>query len=295
MKIRELKTKAVWAVRDILTYVSPSLNTRFLFWWYMKENPNLSNPKTLNEKVSWLKLHSYKHNPDVKRCADKFRVREYIEEKGLGQLLIPLIAVYDTPNDILWEELPQQFALKLNVGCGCNLICTDKALLDMSSVKKMLNRWDRGKYYLHSAEWQYKDVEKKYIVEKCLPIKNGKLPTDYKFYCFHGRCEAIMVCTDRVIGNGAKFFYLDRDWVPFTNYSYCVEKPKEFDRALGYAEKLAGSFPIVRVDLFIEDDEIYFGELTFTPAAGIDTDLKFIPSGKTENLDSYLGSLIKNL
>ena len=286
------KAKIMYNIRSFLTIISPVLNTKFLFWWYLKENIDLSNPKTFNEKVSWLKLNSYKNNPMVKRCADKYQVREYILEKDLKELLIPLIGVYDKFEDIEWDALPNEFALKLNVGCGCNLICTNKLELNIQDVMKTLKKWKKEKYYLQSAEWQYKDVQPKFIIEKCLPICNNKLPADYKFYCINGKCEAIMLCLDRKIGKGANFYFLDREWNTFFDYKEQIKKPKELEKALKYAEILAKDFPVVRVDLFIEEGNIYFGELTFTPSAGIDTDLKFIPKGMNITFDEYLGSLI---
>ena len=36
-----------------------------------------------------------------------------------------------------------------------------------------------------------------------------------------------------------------------------------------FAESISERFPFVRVDLFVIEDKIYFGELTFTPAGGI--------------------------
>lgn len=292
MNVANFKAQVMHNVRSILTKISPTLNTKFLFWWYFKEKIDLSNPKTFNEKVSWLKLNSYKDDPVVKRCADKYQVREYIIEKGLEELLIPLIGVYDCPEEIDWEALPNEFALKLNVGCGCNLICSNKSSLNMHDVMKMLKKWKKEKYYLQSAEWQYKDVQTKFIIEKCLPIRNNQLPEDYKFYCINGRCEAIMLCRDREIGNGANFYYLDREWNAFFDYEEKIEKPNELEKALEYAEFLAKDFPVVRVDLFIEEGGIYFGELTFTPSAGIDSDLRFVPKGMKIMLDDYLGQLI---
>lgn len=76
------------------------------------------------------------------------------------------------------------------------------------------------------------------------------------------------------------------------DYEEKIEKPNELEKALEYAEFLAKDFPVVRVDFFIEEGGIYFGELTFTPSAGIDSDLRFVPKGMKIMLDDYLGQLI---
>ena len=64
------------------------------------------------------------------------------------------------------------------------------------------------------------------------------------------------------------------------------------DQAFDLAEKLSKNFPFVRVDLYIIGEKIYFGELTFTPAAGLDSDFKFVPPGGKEDADIMLGKLL---
>lgn len=284
-------------IRNAITIVSPKLSSKLLYRRYFHRKLNLKNPKSFNEKVCWLKLNSYSNNDTVKICADKYRVRQYIEEKGMGNLLIPLIGVVDNSKELIWDELPDQFALKLNVGCGCNIICTDKSKLRYEDVRAQMDEWQQEKYYLRSGEYQYKDIPQKFIIEKCLPIHNGKLPPDYKFYCSNGKCEVIMLCTDREIGKGANFYYFDPKWNLFKNpnidyENVNIEKPKMLSEAIKYAEQLSKGFPVVRVDLFLENNNIYFGELTFTPAAGMDTDFNFIPEGMNITLDEYLGQRV---
>lgn len=300
MNNRSIASNIKLKIRGFLTIISPRLNTKVTYYRCLHKKINLKNPKTFNEKVSWLKLNEYKNNELVKKCADKYRVREYIEKKGCAELLIPLLGVYDNEKDVEWERLPNQFALKLNCGCGCNLICTNKSKLDFDEIKKTMKAWRKEEYYLHSAEYQYKNVKKKFIIEKCLPIHDGKLPVDYKFYCIDGKCVLIMLCTDREIGNGANFFYFDREWNLLTEEEgkenqILIKKPERLDEAIKYAEKLAEDFKVVRVDLFLEENKIYFGELTFTPAAGMDDDLELKPISLGMSLDEWLGKMVKDL
>ena len=49
-----------------------------------------------------------------------------------------------------------------------------------------------------------------------------------------------------------------------------VEKPKIFDELIEKAELLASNFHHARVDFFIVNDQLYFGEITFTNGAGFD-------------------------
>lgn len=122
---------------------------------------------------------------------------------------------------------------------------------------------------------------------------------DYKFYCMNGKASSVMVCVDRKDGQHPKFFFLDREWnkLPYTEERFLypdlvIEKPKMIDQAFDLAEKLSKNFPFVRVDLYIIGEKIYFGELTFTPAAGLDSDFKFVPPGGKEDADTTLGKLL---
>lgn len=282
---------------ETLTRISPKLNTKAYYFRKFGKRLNLENPSTLNEKILKLKLEDYMYNPIIKKCADKYTVREYIEKTGCGEILIPLIAVYDSPAQINWESLPDKFAMKWNFGCGFNIICTDKALMNRDTVIHQMEEWGkRDDYYLSHSEMQYKDVKKKIVVEEYLDAGKDKLPEDYKFYCMNGVCRTIMVCKDREIGKKARYFFMSRDWAL---YPYSVEaidspnenipKPSCIDEAIEYAERLSKGFPFVRVDLYIIDNKIYFGELTFTPAAGMDTDLKVIPPNSDRNVDAIFG------
>lgn len=276
-----------------LTLISPKLNTRFIYYYKFRKKLDLEHPKTLNDKILWLKFNTYWNNQLIKQCADKYAVRNYIKKCGYTDLLNELIGVYDSVDDIPWAALPNKFALKLNTGCACNLICTDKATLDVEKVKKLLKKWMRKNYYLEYSEMQYKDVKKYILIEKFLGDDDGNLPLDYKFYCFNGESKYVMVCTDRKNGKNANFFYFNREWEmqPFTREALegqdtVIEKPDKIDEAFEIAEALSKDFPFVRVDLYIVKGKIYFGELTFTPSAGMD-------DSRLTSTDQILGDSLK--
>ena len=47
-----------------------------------------------------------------------------------------------------------------------------------------------------------------------------------------------------------------------------AHKPENLDEMLELARVLAKDIPFVRVDFYIVDGQIYFGEITFFPASG---------------------------
>lgn len=153
-----------------LTLISPTLNTKARYRQTFKRRLPLENPQTLNEKILWLKLNRYMKDPLVIQCADKYAVRSYVEECGCGDILNELYAVYDSVDEIVWEDLPQQFALKWNFGAGKNVICADKSQLDKDAVLRQLRKWGKDRCWLPHSEMQYKYIPKKIICERFISV-----------------------------------------------------------------------------------------------------------------------------
>ena len=279
-----------------LTRISPEINTRVTYLIKFRRRLDLEHPQTLNEKNLWLKLRCYADDPLVKQCADKYRVREYVRACGLGHILNDLIAVYDSPRKIRWKELPQQFALKLNVGCGCNHIVTDLSAESVPALKREVRRWFRSApgYYLGYSEMQYRGVKPYVLVERSLadPVR-GTFPEDYKVYCFHGEAKFILVCVGREAGH-PKFYFFDRDWnlarinrdSQAAPADFTLEQPKCLDALLQAAETLSKPFPFVRADFYVDHDRVIFGELTFTPAGAMD-------NARLPETDRMMGALLR--
>lgn len=279
-------------IRSIVTLISPTLNTKLVYYLNFKKRIDLKNPKTLDEKIQYLKLHDYYKNPLISQCADKYAVREYLKDCGCEEIINELYGAYDRVEDIPWDDLPKQFVLKWNFGCGQNIICFDKSKLDIDDAIKKLKKWYRirNTFYLPTSEMQYRDITPKIVCEKLIETENGALPTDYKFYCFNGKADCVLVCFGRQSdGHGAKYYFFDRDW-NLKRYNkagkeapegFTIPKPENIDILFDYAEKISKPFPFVRADFYLEKGKITFGELTFTPCGGFDvnrlpeTQLKF--------------------
>lgn len=262
---------------SFLTILSPKLNTKLFYKRRMKEKLNLDSPQKFNEKIQWLKLNELYPNQLVTKCADKWEVRKYIKECGYEDILTNIIGVYNNVDEIDFDKLPNKFVLKWNFGSGYNIICYDKTNLNIRVTKKILNIWGKSKFHLLNSELHYKDIKRKIICEEFIDPIEGKLPVDYKLYCYNGKFKYIMVCTGRENGKTA-FYFFDREWnfkkIDKDNPSLPskgIMKPKKLSEMIEIAENLSKGFTFVRVDLYYSNDSIYFGELTFTPAAGLDT------------------------
>lgn len=272
----------------LLCGISPKLSVKFWYRLYLKKPLDLEHPKTLDEKIQWMKLYYYKDNPLVYQCADKFRVRDYVKNCGLEHILNDLIATYHSANEINWDVLPKKFVLKWNFSNGGNIICSDKSKLDRKQAIKELNRFQKIKPHLKYAEPQY-DVEKVLLCEKFIETQNGEAPVDYKFYCFNGEAKYVLCCYGRSIDHRPAFYFFDKDWQlqRFNKMGkeapegFTMPKPEGMDDLFHYAEILSKPFPFVRADFYLEKGKAYFGELTFTPGGGYDmnrlpeTQLKF--------------------
>ena len=274
--------------RYLLCSISPKLSASFWYRRYLKQPLDLKNPKTLDEKIQWMKLYYYKDNPLVYQCADKYRVREYVKECGLEHILNELFYSYHSADEIDWDALPQKFVLKWNFGNGGNIVCSDKSKLDIKQATKELNHFQKLKAHLRCAEPQY-DVEKVLLCEKFIETENGEAPVDYKFYCFNGEAKYVLCCYGRSLDHRPAFYFFDKDWhlQRFNKMGkeapegFTMPKPEGMDDLFHYAEILSKPFPFVRADFYLEKGKAYFGELTFTPGGGYDmnrlpeTQLKF--------------------
>lgn len=249
---------------------SDEVMSKIYFRIVMKQKLNLEVPKTFNEKLQWLKLYYYPQNPLVIKCSDKYAVREYIESKGYGDKLVPLLGVWNNAKQIEWNELPNQFVMKCTHGCAYNIVVSDKKNLNKEHTIKQLNSWLKEDFGSFNIELHYSKIKQRMITcEEFL----GDCITDYKFFCFNGRPECIYVSNDLIHDRRAQigFFDLKGKKIPLYRDDYTdmavVDLPPYFDDMRHIAEDLATDFPFVRVDFFIANGTYYFAELTFTPGA----------------------------
>lgn len=269
----------------------PEFYAKAHYFIRFKRKLNLSNPTSFNEKIQWVKFNELS-NDIYTRCADKYKVREYVSSKGCGEILNVLYGVYDKPQDIDYDALPEKFALKCNHGAGYNIICNDKSSMDVEKTNKKLTEWLKQDYSANFVEPQYRKIERKILCEKFIENERGGFPDDYKFYCFNGKPYAVMVCVGRDKGT-PKFYYFDMNWNPLPfedtikliNENQHPKMPDGFDIMKDYAIKLASDFKFVRVDFYLLNGMVIFGELTFTPSAGLDVAL--------QEADNVLGSQLK--
>ena len=276
--------------------ISPKLNTQLRFLDMYGQVINLNTPTSFSEKLSWLKINEYSKNDLVAKCSDKYAVRDYVIECGLGEYLNDLIGVYKNVDDVPWADLPDSFVLKWNFGSGYNYICPDKTKADIKKTANVLKKWGRKEYWRVYSELQYKKCNKLLLCEKYLIPAQGIKLLDYKIYCFSGVPKAILIM-DRDEPETIRASFVTTNWemIPGKLERYEIlenpEKPVCLRQMLNAASILSKGFPFVRVDFYDTNHGLVFGEMTFTPHGGIypsETPSKVIDMGELLKIDDYM-------
>lgn len=259
--------KALGVMADMLgPKRAKELDARFRF----KRRLDLDNPSTLAEKISWIELNT--DQTLAARLTDKYEVRGYIEKKGLSHILIPLVGgPWGDVADIDDEALPEQFVLKATHGCEMNYICKDKSFLNTAEMLHLAKDWLACDYPRACVEPHYKLIPHRVYAEQYVGGMDGVI--DYKFHCINGEPSFILTCSERE--RALKLNLYDLEWNaleglrgPMKNIKD-VARPNTLSEMIEIARILASDFDFVRVDLYEKDEKVYFGELTFSPAAGV--------------------------
>ena len=262
---------------------------RMIFRSEMGAELNLENPKTFNEKIQWLKL--YDRKPLYHQLVDKYEVKQYIADKIGQEYIIPTLGIWENVDDILFDQLPDQFVLKCTHDSGSVMICKDKAAFDTEAAKKKLASHMKKSTYWFGREWVYKGITPRIIAEPYLEDGTGGL-TDYKVLCFSGEPKLIEVHSGRMSDAHTQDFYTT-DWGRTDIVQTCepmsdtvAPRPPQLELMLALSRELAQGLVHIRVDWYIVGNQLLFGELTFYDGSGF---AEFVD----EKWDQLLGSWIQ--
>ena len=261
-----VSTKTLWPDK---TYLS------ILFWCQMGNRMNWKNPKTFSEKIQWLKL--YDRRPEYTIMVDKVKAKEYVASILGEKYIIPTLGVWDDPDKIDFDVLPDRFVMKCNHNSGLGMyICKDKSKMNVEKVKEELRKGLMENYYIVNREWPYKNVPRRILAEQYIdpdPTAND-LP-DFKFFCFNGEPKYCQVISGRNEKMCIDFF--DKDWnhqlfhepreYPFADIT--PKRPEHLEQMWDAARQLAQNKPFSRIDFYDVNGHVYFGEITFFPTTGM--------------------------
>jgi len=233
---------------------------------------NLNEPNTFTEKIQKMKIED--HNPLYIKIADKYEVRSYVEERIGSEYLTKIYGIYNTPNEINFEKMPDKYVLKTTHDSGGCIIINDKTIINQTRIKKKLYKYMKRNFYWKGREWCYKDISPRILCEELLEDNEKKDLYDYKFFCFHGKPRLLFVASNR--SEKPKYDFFDMDFhhldinVDECNTAIKIEKPTNYNKMIELAEKLAQGFEQVRVDFYNISGRIIFGELTLYHLSGFE-------------------------
>ena len=234
--------------------------------------PHLRCPRSLNEKIVHREL--FNQHPLSPVIADKWRVREYVESKGLKRILNDVYFVVDAADRIPFADLPDKYVIKPNHGSGCCVVVRDRRAADVEAIVAQCEAWLKLRVSSLSRTYvtHYDSIPPRIVVERFIEDERYAVPTDYKFLCFHGRVRYLYVIDRSGVQSTCTFF--DPEWrkLPIS-YDYpvaeSVPRPARLAEMVEVAERLSAGFDFVRVDLYSPNDSaVVFGEMTLSPTAG---------------------------
>ena len=238
------------------------------YYLRMGKKLQLSNPQTFTQKLNWLKL--YDRNPYYTKLVDKYEVKNIVAEKIGEEYVVPLYGVYDRFDDIDFNKLPDSFVLKTTHDSGGLVVVKDKSSFDVAAAKKKIEKSLKTNYWKYGREWPYKNVPHRIIAEEYIPSLGKEDSIEYKLTCMNGECRMVSICQGipHVSWDTRWNDHFDRDWnrmdfvMEYRNTNKDYKKTPIIEKMMKLSEILAADLPTARVDFYVVDDKIYFGEIT---------------------------------
>lgn len=234
--------------------------------------PDYENPRTLNDKVAHLLENYFLKSPITCVIGTKYLAKKYVADIVGKEHVVPLLDVWDNPEDIDWNKLPNRFVLKSvrgNYGREV-IIVTDKSKLNIPDTIDKLKKFCKAPGMI--------DIHKKRIIAEELLENDGKPVVDYKFFCSYGKplvayCLEMKKNSNTDIDSKTFSFYTIPDWkalpVKAGKHEYNnLPKPKNFEKMLEICKKLSAPFPLIRIDLYENGNRVFVGEITEDASGG---------------------------
>jgi hypothetical protein len=269
--LRLIVNKLTYCIKSDETYLKIIYFLTFGKWLDFEHPEKFT---TFNEKIQWLKLNS--NTPLHTQMVDKYEVRDIIQKKLGEGFTFPLLGVWNSFDEIDFSKLPEQFVLKPTHDSGSIVFCRDRKTFNLAAARKKLTKALKRNYYWLGRETPYKNVKPRLIAEPLMTDNTEKTDLkDYKLFCFDGEVKIIQVDYDRFTNHHRNLYTPEWQLIDaFIMYpndpTHIIPPPEALPRMLEIASKLSKGFPFIRIDLYVINQKIYFGEFTFFHGGGLE-------------------------
>lgn len=252
------------------------LYLQLLYYKHFRKFLDFNYPRTFNEKLQWLKLND--RQQIYTTLVDKLKMKDWVKSKVGDGYTIPTLGVWDKPEDIEFDKLPNQFVLKWNHDSGSIVICKDKEKFNKAEAIAKLRHGAQFNGFWYGREWPYLNVPPKVFAEPYMEDSATHELRDYKVFTFNGEAKLLLIASERQKpGVDTKFDFYDMNLEhvdmrnQHENAAIPPEPPQSFPIMKELAEKISKGFVHLRVDFYEVDGKVYIGELTLYHGSGIMT------------------------
>ena len=266
-----LETKNTYVHTKYQNIVDDTIFLKRQFAYRVGYQLNLDEPKTLNEKLQWLKL--YDRKAIYTTMVDKYEVKDYVANLIGEEYIIPTIAVLNDFDSIDVNQLPQQFVIKCTHDSGSVIVCKDKTDFDWHGARQKIERALKRNFYWVGREWPYKNVIPRIMIEQYLADCEYEVLPVYKFFCFSGKPELVQLIQNDKQSDECVDFY-DLEWNKlelqqiYPNSSGIANKPEQLEEMIQLATRLSAGYSFIRIDFYVVNGQVKFSEYTFYTDSG---------------------------
>lgn len=220
-----------------------------------------------NQKNLYDELHRVRtrdiENPLRVITTDKEYLKLYIKATVGDKYNIKTLGIIHNNNELNNFNFPEQCAIKPTAGGGGYQVIL-KQKNDTINVDS-IRGWLSENHYYTSRLRNYKSLVPKIIVEEL--AFNAKETQGIRLFCVKGKMKMILYHFDFHTEQPSHKLY-DRKWndlqitlgiLPLAHKN--AKKPKNLEEIIQVAEKLTKPFNFVIVDMYINDEKCYVGEL----------------------------------
>lgn len=272
----------------LLYWIPDVLFLKIAYWCNMGKRLDLEHPETYTEKLQWLKL--YDREDSYTTLVDKYEVKKYVEGRIGKKYVIPALGVWDSFDEIAFEQLPEQFVLKCSHDVGGAVICRDKTSFNKKVARRKIMKSLKRDYYKLTREWAYKEVPHRIIAEPYIAGEGGSEPTTYRFFCFNGDVKHVLTYVNETKDRRIDLYDRSFHRLPVANGASNArkadKKPKEFDEMKRLASRLSRGFCQICIDFYNVSGRIYFEKMVMFHGSGF---MEFEP----EEWDLIFGEYVR--